>query len=212
MAKKKVTKRTPRKTKVEGVEGQEIEGQETEGLGEETEEVEEVDRVELFENKIKMSEPPEETKQKFLNLPVENAKPQRDGGKEGYQEQALPYSEKDHTPGRPFKHALPETQDQRRARQRETLLNPDEEEMEEDKANKAKEDDDPRLGEYEGKFWRSTTHITGFGTVNGKATREQLRVFLANINPESDLDDWLSDKDEYTEYVRKHSRRKPNLE
>lgn len=66
-----------------------------------------------------------------------------------------------------------------------------------------------KVEKYIGKYWRNTTHITGFGTVNGKATREQLTAFISRCNPESNLDEWLTTTDEFTAEVKKKLKRKP---
>jgi len=59
---------------------------------------------------------------------------------------------------------------------------------------------------YVGKYWNTAVHITGFGQVNGgKATEEQLMAFIAVMNPATNLDEWLSDKDVYAEYVKKNT-------
>lgn len=65
------------------------------------------------------------------------------------------------------------------------------------------------VDQYEGKYWVSSVFITGYGQVNGgKATREQLEAFISKMNPETDLDNWLSDKDVFTEYVKKNTIKK----
>ena len=65
---------------------------------------------------------------------------------------------------------------------------------------------DSLVKKYVGKYWNTAVHITGFGTVNGgKATEEQLKAFTSVMGPDTNLDDWLSDKDVYTEYVKKNT-------
>ena len=65
---------------------------------------------------------------------------------------------------------------------------------------------DPLVKKYLGKYWNTAVHITGFGTVHGgKATEEQLKAFTSVMGPDTNLDDWLSDKDVYTDYVKKNT-------
>ena len=71
---------------------------------------------------------------------------------------------------------------------------------------KPKKESDFPFKKYIGKYWSTSVHITGYGTVNGgKATEEQLKAFAAVMGPDTNLDDWLSDKDVYTEYVKKNT-------
>lgn len=63
---------------------------------------------------------------------------------------------------------------------------------------------------YTGKFWLTTVHITGMGTFQGgRATKKQLEAFIGNMNPATNLDEWLSDEDIYTVEVRKKLKKKP---
>jgi len=62
---------------------------------------------------------------------------------------------------------------------------------------------------YVGKYWRSYVFITGFGRVEGgKATEGQLTAFINVMNPETNLDDWLSDKDEVAAYIKANTVKK----
>jgi len=75
--------------------------------------------------------------------------------------------------------------------------------QEEDKQEEPKKKTDERISQYEGKFWRSWLHITGYGEVRGgKATKEQLAAFINGMGPDTNLDDWLSDKDEVAAYIK----------
>jgi hypothetical protein len=65
------------------------------------------------------------------------------------------------------------------------------------------------ISKYEGKFWKSWMYITGFGHVQGgKATRSQLLAFISGMGPDTNLDDWLSDKDEVATYIKANTKKK----
>jgi len=75
---------------------------------------------------------------------------------------------------------------------------------EEDKEKKQ----DALVKKYTGKFWKSWVFITGYGQVKGgKATEEQLEAFIVGMNPETNLDEWLSDKDEVEAYIKANTRK-----
>lgn len=71
---------------------------------------------------------------------------------------------------------------------------------------------DELVSQYEGKYWKSYIFITGIGKVEGgKATKEQLLAFISSMGPDTNLDDWLSDKDEVAAYIKANTIKNPKL-